>query len=83
MLSILQLNSNCPINFVVMEINYSASVDLVLMTGISTAVISFFFFRHPRHSMGFLLPWQDVGTTWLGTVVDLVSGWEGGSCGEK
>ena len=42
MLSILQLNSNCPINFVVMEINYCASVDLVLMTGIPTAVISFF-----------------------------------------
>ena len=52
------------------------------MTGIPTAVISFFF-RRPRRSMGVLLPWQDVGTTWLGTVADLVSSWEGGSCGEK
>ena len=45
MLFILQLNSNCPIKFVVMEINHRASVDLVrlvLMTGIPTAVISFF-----------------------------------------
>lgn len=53
----------------------------VMITGIPTAVISFF--RHRGHSMGFHLPWQDVGTTWLGTVVDPVSCWDCGSCGEK
>ena len=33
--------------------------------------------------MGFHLPWQDVGTTWLGAVVDPVSCWDSGSCGEE